>query len=157
MAATTNAEAWKNFPRYLIAAMLFVMLVNARFIYVAVTTFPGEASSNDFDTNNRYDKIMVAVEAQNALGWSETAGVQGLAAFVDLTGPDHQKLAGAVLTGTAERPIGTDAPVAMAFHETAPGHYVADRALPMPGQWDLKLRIAQGGHNALVTRRIVTR
>jgi nitrogen fixation protein FixH len=157
MAAMTSPATWKHFPRYLIGAMLVVVAVNVRFIYIAVSTFPGAASSDDFDTSNRYDSIMRAVAVQDALGWSEAASAQGLAAVVDLTGPDHKKLAGAAVTANAERPLGSDAVTALAFKEATPGHYVATSALPLLGQWDLKLQVASSGHTVRVTRRIVVR
>jgi nitrogen fixation protein FixH len=157
MAATTNADTWKHFPRYMIAAMLVVIAVNVRFIYIAVSTFPGAASSDDFDTSNHYDSILKAVAAQDALSWTEAASAIGMTAAVDLTGPDRKPLTGAALTANAERPLGSDAVIAVSFKESSPGHYVASSAMPLPGQWDLKLHIVRSGHEARVTRRIVTR
>jgi nitrogen fixation protein FixH len=78
-----------------------------------------------------------------------------MAPVVDLTGPDQKPLTGVTLTSDAERPLGTDASLALTFSETAPGHYVASTALPVRGQWDLKLHVVQAGHNARVTRRLV--
>jgi nitrogen fixation protein FixH len=157
MAATTSTETWKHFPRYMIAAMLVVIAVNVRFIWIAVSTFPGAASSDDFDTSNRYDAILRAVDAQNKLGWTVAATAQDVAAALDLAGPDHKPLTGATISSQAERPLGTDPAIALTFKETAPGHYVAAPALPMHGQWDLKLRIDQGNHTVRVTRRIVVK
>jgi nitrogen fixation protein FixH len=155
MAASTSTETWKYFPRYMIACMLVVIAVNVRFIYIAVSTFPGAASTDDFDTSNRYDAILNAVAQQDKLGWTETVSAQGMAPVVDLTGPDQNPLTGATLTSSAERPLGTDPAIAVTFTEAAPGHYVAASALPMHGQWDLKLNIVQAGHSAHVTRRVV--
>ncbi len=155
MAALTSGAGWRQFPRYMILAMAFVVAVNARFIYVAIETFPGAATNDDFDTSNRYNEVMAAVATQNALGWSERARTQGSTAVVDLAGPDHKPLTGAVVTAQAERPIGTDAPVQVAFREASPGHYVAIGVLPAPGQWDLRLRISADGHQARVTRRVI--
>jgi nitrogen fixation protein FixH len=157
MAAATSTAGWRQFPRYMILIMAFVVAVNARFIYVAIDTFPGAASSDDFDMSNRYNAVLAAVAAQNALGWSEHAGAEGATATVDLIGPDHRALAGATVTAQADRPIGTAAPLDVAFREAAPGHFVATDALPAAGQWDLRLRIAAGGHQVRVTRRIVVK
>jgi nitrogen fixation protein FixH len=157
MAASSSAETWKNFPRYLILAMGLVVAVNARFIYVAVTTFPGEASSDDFDTSNNYDIILKHVAAQDALGWTEQAKAQGANATIDLTGPDHKALTGATIAAQAERPLGPDMTTKLTFTEAAPGHYVSVPALPRPGQWDVKLTIGQGGHTVHVTRRLMVK
>jgi len=155
MAAVTSAAGWRQFPRYMILAMLFVVAVNARFIYVAIATFPGAASNDDFDTSNKYNTVLAAVDAQNALGWTEQARADRGIATIDLRGPDHRPLVGATLTAQAERPIGTAAPLDISFREATPGHYVGTPALPGNGQWDLQLRVAAGGHQVRVTRRVI--
>ncbi len=146
---------WKYFPRILIGIMLLVMAVNVRFITLAVATFPGTASSDDFDTSNRYNAVLDADARQSALGWTERASATHGIAALDLSGPAGAPLAGAVLQVHAARPLGTDQPIPLAFHEATPGHFVAASALPLPGQWDLQCRIKSGDHVALVTRRIV--
>jgi nitrogen fixation protein FixH len=157
MTAATSAAGWRQFPRYMIMAMLFVVAVNARFIYVAISTFPGAASNDDFDTSNRYNAVLSAVDAQNALGWVERAGTEGGMATVDITGPDHHQLTGATVTAQAERPIGTAEPIYVTFREATPGHYVAATTLPQMGQWDLRLRIAASGHRVRITRRVIVK
>jgi nitrogen fixation protein FixH len=74
---------------------------------------------------------------------------------VDLTGPDHHALAGATVTAQARRPLGPDMQTALTFKEAGPGHYITATVLPLAGQWDLMLNIAQGGHAAHVTRRVI--
>lgn len=149
-----TAATWRNFPRYMLAAMGFVVLVNARFIYMAVTTFPGAAATDEFDTSNHYDAVLAAKSRQDALGWSEAVSATDRHPVITLRGPSGALLAGGRITAEAERPIGTDAPIALHFHE-AGGLYQADEALPAAGQWDLRLNVAQGGHGVKVTRRIV--
>lgn len=154
--ATTNS-AWRNFPRYVILAMAFVVAVNARFIFIAVRTFPGAATADDFDTSNQYDAILAAAAAQASLGWTEQASTKGAVVMVDVTGPDNQALAGALATAKARRPLGPDMQTTLTFHEITPGHYVATGTLPRLGQWDLALSLARSGHVAHVTRRVVVK
>lgn len=155
MAATT-AVAWRNFPRYMIAAMAVVVAVNARFIYLAIHTFPGAATTNDFDTSNSYNSILAAAEAQARLGWREDAAAPAGVPLVTLSA-HGAALKGAVLTGMAERPLGATAPVTLHFTEAADGSFTADHALPRKGQWDLRLRIVADGQEARVTRRVVVK
>ena len=157
MSSTTSAQTWRHFPRYMIAAMLVVVAVNVRFIVLAVATFPGAASSDDFDTSNNYNKVLANVAAQNALGWNEQASATDGRAVIDLTGPHHTPLAGAALIAQAQRPIGTDTPITLSFQESPPGHFTATTALPAPGQWDLMLHLSQGGHQVRVTRRVLAK
>ena len=153
MAAMTVA-GWRHFPRYMIAAMLLVFAVNVRFIVIAVSSFPGAASNDDFDTSNRYNAVLAAAAAQDALGWTEHLSAPGRAPVLDLAGPGGA-LAGAVVTATAERPLGQSEPIALTFHEAAPAHYASSTVLPLKGQYDLRLRIVQGGHEVRVTRRVL--
>jgi nitrogen fixation protein FixH len=153
--ASVPVAAWKHFPRYMIMAMLFVAVVNARFIMIAVATFPGAASNDDFDTSNRYNAVIEQAARQNALGWTERASLQGTLAALDLSGPDNKPLTGAVIVASAARPLGTDPAINLIFHEFPAGHYLADMPLPAKGQYDLGLRISLGGHNVRVTRRVL--
>lgn len=146
---------WKYFPRIMIAIMLLVMGVNMRFIALAVATFPGTATSDDFDTSNRYNAVLDADARQAALGWTERAWVQQGFAVVDLAGPAGAPLAGAALLAHAARPLGADRTIELAFREVAPGHLVATSALALPGQWDLHLEIVKAGYTARVTRQIL--
>jgi len=151
---TTTADQWRNFPRYMLAVMALVVAVNARFIYMAVTTFPGAAAGDDFDTSNRYDAVLAAKARQDALGWSEQVTAQRLTPVITLRGADARPLENAAITAQAERPIGTDTPIALNFR-AANQSYIATAALPAPGQWDLRLTVRQGGHMVKITRRIV--
>jgi nitrogen fixation protein FixH len=45
----------------------------------------------------------------------------------------------------------------LSFHEAAPGRYVADAALALPGQWDLKLEAKSGGDSLHATRRLIAK
>jgi nitrogen fixation protein FixH len=146
---------WKYFPRIMIGIMLLVMAVNVRFITLAIATFPGTASSDDFDTSNRYNAVLDADARQAALGWRERASVNQHLAVLDLSGPSGAPLAGAIIQVHAARPLGADQAIPLAFRETVPGHFVATTTLPLPGQWDLQCRINSVDHVALVTRRIV--
>jgi len=151
---TTTADQWRNFPRYMMLAMALVMGVNARFIYKAVTTFPGAATSDDFDTSNAYDSVLAAKARQDALGWTEQVSAKGLVPVLALTGPGGAVLRGAVVTAQVARPIGTDPAIALGFTQQD-NSYVAGGALPASGQWDLMLDVKQGGHEVKVTRRVV--
>jgi nitrogen fixation protein FixH len=148
--------SWKNFPRYMVLAMGLVVAVNVRFIYVAVSTFPGAATQDDFDTSNRYNAVMDAAAAQAALGWRETATTTGRHVTLDVSGPDHAPLSGATLTVQTVRPLGDTPALPFPVLEARPGHFIGVMDLPAAGQWDLVLRVSQHGHVAHVTRRVVT-
>ena len=149
--------AWSRFPYWMLLAMGLVMAVNARFVTLAITTFPGAASLDDFDTSNQYNTIMSRVDQQNALGWKVRAEAgEAAAPAILIAGPDGRPLGGATVQAVARRPLGDDPDTNVALTEVAPGRYVV--AVPLrQGQWDLLLHVSAGGHNMRVTRRVLFR
>ena len=150
-------SAWRFYPLGLAAAMGFVMVVNAGMVWGALSTFPGAASNDGFDESNIYNRVLDAVDKQNALGWSLSAASHEGRAVLHLRDRDGRPLAGAAIEAAALRPLGPAHDMALHFHPAADGTYVADAALPLPGQWDLMLRAVQGGQEVWVTRRILVK
>ena len=156
-ASLHTPSAWRKFPHAMIAAMLFVLAVNVRFIVIAVASFPGAATTDDFDTSNRYNAVLAQAARDRAIGWTARAGVSGDYPMLDLLQANGMPLVHAAVTAEASRPIGQAASVSLDFHETSPGHYVASNSLTLPGQWDLDLRLSADGHVVHATRRVVLR
>lgn len=151
-------SAWRFFPAAIIGGMLVVVGVNGGMIYAALHTFPGKAGTDGFDLSNHYNTVIAARERQNALGWTlqvdADASRHPVLVLADRTGAP---LADATLTAVAERPVGAAQTTRMAFQQVAPGSYVGDAPLVAPGQWDLSLTATAGGHEVVVTRRILVR
>ena len=154
---TRSNDPWRRFPLWLGAAMLAVFAVNGLMVYDAVTSFPGEAGTDGFDLGNRYDSVLAADAAQRGLGWVVRA--EAAADHPPVVALSHQAapLAGATLTGSAERPVGPRTTQVLAFRETAPGRYEAASPLPGLGQWDLHLHVRHDGQDMLLTRRVGVR
>lgn len=157
-AARGGRSAWRWFPWAVAGGMSVVIAVNMGMVYAALHTFPGQAGSDGFDLSNRYDAVIEHVQQQAALGWTveARAGVDGrpVLALTDRTGAP---LTGARIEATAERPLGAVSATHLAFREQAPGRYVGDAKLPLPGQWDLMLVADAGGQEVVTTRRIIVR
>lgn len=98
------------------------------------------------------------MQREAALGWTVQAQPDATARpVVILTDRSGAPLIGASLNGTAERPLGATQTQRLTFHEVAAGHYVADIALPLAGQWELLLSASAQGHDIATTRRIIVR
>jgi nitrogen fixation protein FixH len=153
-----HRSSWRWFPWAVVAAMTVVVAVNAGMIYAALDTFPGKAGDDDFGLSNRYNQVLDQVQREAALGWTVQAQPDATARpVVILTDRSGAPLTGASLTGTAERPLGATETQRLIFHEAAAGHYVADIALPLVGQWELSLFASALGHDIATTRRIIVR
>jgi nitrogen fixation protein FixH len=148
---------WSFFPHAMIGALAVVVAVNAGMIYAALHTFPGVAATDVFDHSNAYDAVLRLSAQEAALGWTIEVDVVGAMPTLRLTGRDGQALSGGHLTADARRPVGPDQKTDLGFIEASSGRYVADRALPARGQWDLRLTVAQGGGVVHATRRVLVK
>jgi nitrogen fixation protein FixH len=151
-------HSWRWFPWAIAGAMALVVAVNLGMVYAALHTFPGQAGNDGFDLSNRYDQVIARVERQAALGWTIDARADPAGRTeVALTDSAGAPLTGARIEAVAERPLGAARATRIAFQETAPGRYLADTPLGLPGQWDLSLVADAEGHEVTATRRVVVR
>ena len=150
---------WRLFPWAVAAGMLVVIAVNGGMVCAALWSFPGQAGDEGFELNNHYDAVLAQAERQAALGWTIAARADEASRMVVVTLSDRggAPLLGAVITATAERPLGAARTRRLGFRELGGGRYVADTALPVPGQWDVMVAASAQGHDVAATRRIVVR
>jgi nitrogen fixation protein FixH len=147
---------WNMFPVWLVIAMGTVMAVNARFVTIAFTTFPGIATADDFDTSNDYNRILSGVERQNALGWRVRADESAAVLTIVLADRQGRPLPAATVQAVARRPLGDDPDMPVMLTETSSGRFVLGTAL-RGGQWDLLLHISAEGQEMRVARRVLVR
>jgi nitrogen fixation protein FixH len=156
-AAAPARSLWTYFPWFLTGIMGFVMVVNFGMIYEALHSFPGVATRTMFDDSNHYDRVLEAARREAALGWSLVVHTEGGPITIELRSRDGAPLEGARVEAMAQRPLGTDPGVQLAFRAIEPGRYVAQTSLNQPGQWDLLLAVSKGGLGTRATRRIIQR
>lgn len=157
MSATTHRSLWRYYPWFVVAAFVVVIAVNGGMVWSALATFPGAAVTNDFDHSNHYDAVLAAAAREAALGWQVTAEQAEGHPVLLFAARDGSPLTQARIAATARRPLGPDEAVTVTFHESAPGRYVADAALPRPGQWELLLAVTRGADTLHAAPRVVVR
>jgi nitrogen fixation protein FixH len=136
-----------------------VVVVNAGMIFAALRTFPGAAGDDaSFALSNHYDAALDRAQRVATLGWVVTAETDDVGrVVVTLAARDGVPLHGALLTASAERPLGAPQTHAVRFQELGRGHYVTDAPLAPPGQWDLTLSVSVGNDAIAATRRVIVR
>ena len=154
-AKAARRSGWRFFPYYVAAALAFVVTVNVAMAVTAVRTFPGLAADDVFDRSNAYDQVLDEAAKQKALGWDVQGAMEGGRYVVVLKDRAGKPIEGVRLTALAERPVGNTANLQLNFRATAPGRYVADRALGLAGQWEIRLAAASGQLTYRTTRRVV--
>ncbi len=155
--APGSVTAWRWFPLATVVSFVLVFAVNGWLAWEALSTFPGLAVADDFDSSNHYDRVLEAAAAQAGLGWALEARIEAARPVVVLTGADGAPLRGALVTATLRRPLGPPQTAYPAFLEEAGGVYRADADLATPGQWELLLRVNANGHELTATRRVILR
>ena len=157
MSRTGTMSGWRYFPHAMVGAIGLMVVVDSGLAWTALHSFPGVAATDVFDHSNSYDAVLAIAEREAALGWTLKADVQDSHPVVLLSGRDGAGLHGAAVVGTAERPLGAANAAALTFREASPGRYVADAALALPGQWDLKLEAKSGNDSVHATRRLIVK
>lgn len=153
--AEATRSSWRFYPLAIVAAMGFVFLVNAGMIWTALKTFPGAASDNGFDESNTYNGVLAAAAQEKALGWQIATAMRDGRAEIVLSDRRGHALDDAVIAAEATRPLGPENATTLGFSQAGEGIYRAGAALPLAGQWDLALRITEGGKTIHLTRRVV--
>jgi nitrogen fixation protein FixH len=147
---------WRFFPLAVVAGLGLVVLVNAGLVYAALHSFPGQAGDEGFELSNHYDAVLAREQHEADLGWTVVTRTDAAGRpEVRLTDRDGSPLRGASVAASAERPLGAPETRALVFHEVDDGSYVADVALPTPGQWELTLSASLDGHDIAATRRVI--
>jgi nitrogen fixation protein FixH len=155
--AGNGSSAWRWFPQAMILSLLAVIAVNILMAYYALSTFPGLAVANDFDTSNRYDEVLDRAQRQAALGWAVDAQIVEGRPVLLLKGADGQPLADVAIAATLQRPLGPPRTAHPSFAAQTPGRYIADAVVAEPGQWDLLLSVTASGHTLTTTRRLLAK
>ncbi|SEJ00001.1 Nitrogen fixation protein FixH [Sphingobium sp. AP50] len=133
----------------LAAFFAVVIAVNVLMATVAIRSFGGTVVDNSYVESQKFNQYLAQARAQDRLGWKDDVALDPARhvtlALTDNAGkPIHE----ARITAVAEHPLGRALDIAITFHETAPGHYVGDRALPA-GRWQLRADINHGAQHLL--------
>lgn len=141
-------SAWRLFPLALMLWLCVVAAVNIVMVTDAIGSFPGLAARNEFSISNNYDKILESAARQQALGWQVSAALDGARPVIQVRDRDGAPLADAIVTASAQRPLGPPQTTALTSAATI---------LPTPGPWDLTIRVQRGDQSFAVTRRVIVR
>lgn len=129
----------------IIAFFAIVICVNLVMATFAISTFGGTIVDNSYVASQKYNQWLEQARAQENHGWivSDPARVGDHAALT-LVAKNGSVLTNAIITASAEHPIGTADPFTLHFTEVRPGEYHSAQAIPK-GRWKLKLLITYQG------------
>lgn len=122
-----------------------VAAVNGVMIYFAVSSFSGLDTENAYMKGLAYNQTLHAGEAQRALGWTVELSHRPLGgdleevtvSFRDKSGRPVESL---VVAAELRRPAGEGFDRALSLEPLGGGRYGAALALPLKGQWDVRVQ-----------------
>lgn len=133
----------------LVVFFAVVIAVNMLMATVAIRSFGGTVVDNSYVESQKFNHYLAQARAQDRLGWKDDVALDAARhVTLALTDGVGAPIREARITAVAEHPLGRAPDIAISFHETAPGHYVGDRALPA-GRWQLRADINHGAQHLL--------
>ena len=128
----------------MLAFFAVVLAANAAFIFLALDSWSGLVTDSPYQRGIAYNQTLAEAADQRALGWT------GDIAFIpDSDGKGRLEMTlrdrrGAPLedlhvTGQVRRPTNEGLDQDIALERRGPGLYAVELALPLRGQWDLRL------------------
>ena len=139
----------KHILLILLGFFAIVGVVNAAFIYIAVSTGPGEEQGASYEVGLRYNRTLAEERTQNALQWRHQSQIaQGSRLRVAVTDNAGAPVARLALTGTFGRPATDKADRSLFFKEVEAGLYEAPLGQIQPGSWVLSFRAEKARQGA---------
>ena len=131
-----------------------VIAVDVGFVVMAVRTFPGEVSATPYEDGLAYNRAYDQLRAQERLGWRATAGAEPGLVVLEMRDRAARSIAGLAVTGELQHPATEAGRLALTFHETRPGRYVAHPG-DLTGAWDFTAHAAgRTGERFTADRRL---
>lgn len=120
---------------------------NAIMIYVAATTWTGLTAKSAYRQGVEYNRTLDKRAAARKLGWeiavgfSVTSGTSGTLK-VRLKDKDGKAITGARIDGSTFRPVAQGHDFTLgAFDSLGDGYYAARVTFPVPGLWEIRLKV----------------
>jgi nitrogen fixation protein FixH len=156
----SNHYGW--IPWAFAGGLSVVVVVNAAFAYMAVTSSTGLVTQHPFESGNDYNRVLDAASAQDALGWRGTVrfvpnGHDRGALAAELTDRAGQPLSGLSVTARLVRPVEPLPDFVLPLEESGAGLYTATAELSRPGQWEVRLAARHGDALFEFAQRIVVK
>ncbi len=142
------------YPWIFVGGMTVVILVNAVMITLAVGTFPGIQTQDYYRKGLAYNETLAAAKSQKALGWKIETGINGGVVSATFTDRDGHPIQDLLVEAFLIRPTHEGHDVAVILKTEGNGRYTAPVAVPLPGQWTLRVHAKRGNTVFQDTRKI---
>jgi len=162
MSTSQRQDGWW-YPWVFVGGFVVIITVNGIMAYIAVDSWTGLETDNAFERGQAFNTELAQKASQDALGWTVTSTFEhtpstdnARAGILHLTFVDanSQGVSGLAIEAVAKRPTheGFDQEITFAAQEN--GAYSAPAALPLAGQWELRVVASRGDEVFQLRQRI---
>lgn len=143
-------------PWLFVLGFAIVVAVNGTMIWFAVGSFSGLYTPKPRDRGLRFNDVVAAGQARDALGWHvEPRWQPELDRLeIDVSDRNGAPLTGAVVTVELVRPAEKRPPLDIAMTEVDAGRHAGYKVLSAHGNWDLDIVVERDGQRFAQTRRM---
>lgn len=148
-------------PWLFVGLFLVVFAVNGVMIVLAFDTFPGLATEQAFEEGIAYNRALAGAKAQEAQGWTVTTHYEPLPGrdaegVLSVSALDRAgiPIGDALVTAEFRRPTVAGHDVALTLNADGRGGYRGSVRLPLPGLWDVRIRVARGATDHQLVERL---
>jgi nitrogen fixation protein FixH len=157
--AKRRARGWW-YPWIFVGMFGVVIAVNGIFVFFALDTWTGLTTDHAYDEGIAYNKALAAVAEQQALGWKtafelKDSGAQRGRLALAIKDHDGRVLSGGKVAAHFIRPTSEGHDFVVDLAPAPDGRYVADIAMPLPGQWDVEIDVSHPQGDYRITRRVI--
>jgi nitrogen fixation protein FixH len=132
-----------------------VIGVDASFAVLAYRSHPGQVAVRPYEDGLVYNAELARMQAQQALGWSASAGAAPGTVVVQMRDRQGAPLTGLKLTALLQRPATERGRVTVPLAETAPGRYATAPAT-LTGTWDVHVEARRDARMVFAADRRLT-
>ena len=149
--------AW--IPWAIIAFFASFMLLLGSFAWIALHTYPGEATDDAYNKGLAYNHDLQSAAAQDALGWESSLQLvpQGHVVEIEFTLRDASgnPITNASIIARARRATQAGHDTQISLKTGGKGLYRGRMKLDWPGAWDIRVSATQGADNYQKSKIIV--
>lgn len=147
-------------PWVFVGCFAVVLAANGTLVYFAVTSWTGLHSKEYYIKGLTYNRTLEDVARQRERGWKgqialRPAAEGGFELVVDLSDAKARGLSGGTVQAAFVRPTHTGYDFSVTLTDRGKGRYSGAVALPLPGQWDVRVTVLHPLGEYRMTQRLM--
>lgn len=159
MSATTPTRTSNWIPWLFVGGFLVVLIANGTMLYFALQSWTGIETEAAYEKGLAFNEQIETAEAQARLGWTAEltvtpSGERQAEITLVLLDSAGAPLERAEVTGLLRRPTQAGLDQSLTLSPAGNGRYSTEAALPLAGQWELKLEVQHRRGEYRIAKRI---